>query len=132
MDIKPIKSERDYREALRVAETLWGAKAGTPEANHLEVLTVLIDDYEKRTTPMGRTDAVAAIEFHMEQTGHDRTALGKVLGASSGRVSEILNGKRRLTVDMIRALHEKWGIPLESLVQKPKKRRRASSREARA
>ena len=115
MDIRPIKTESDYEEALaRIAE-LMGAKLNSPEGDELDVLSTLVDVYESRHFPIEPADPVDAILFRMEQEGLDRKDLEPYLG-SRQRVSEILNRRRGLSVDMIRRLHEGLKIPLENLI----------------
>ena len=115
MEIRPIKTESDYEKALaRIAE-LMGAKLNSPEGDELDVLSTLVDVYESRHFPIEPADPVDAILFRMEQEGLDRKALEPYLG-SRQRVSEILNRRRGLSVDMIRRLHEGLKIPLENLI----------------
>ena len=122
MDIRPIRTEQDYAAALRVVEKLWGAEESTPEGDRLDVLNTLIDAYETIHHPIYPPDPVAAIEFHMDQNGLGRADIERYIG-SRARVSEVLNGRRGLSIEMIRNLHEGLGIPLESLIGKPKEAR---------
>lgn len=115
MDVKPIHSEKQYRAALKEIERLWSAKAGTPEHDRLEVLATLMEDWEEKHHPIYPADPVAAIRFRMEQLGLDRKALEPCIG-SRARVSEVLSGRRRLTLDMMRRLHRQLGIPAEVLL----------------
>lgn len=114
--IKPIKSEADYEAAMEQLEELWDAKPGTPEADQLEVLGILIDQYEAQQFPIAAPDAVEAVLFYMEQNGLDRAELGKLLGSRS-RASEFLNHKTSLSLTQIRKLNEAWGIPADVLIQ---------------
>jgi HTH-type transcriptional regulator / antitoxin HigA len=117
MDIRPIKTKRDYEKALRRIEALMSAKPGTDEGDELDVLATLVDVYEQDYFPVHAADAVEAILFRMEQQGLERRDLEAYIG-SRHRVSEILNRKRGLSLDMIRKLHAGLGIPLEVLVGK--------------
>jgi HTH-type transcriptional regulator/antitoxin HigA len=117
MDIRPIKTELDYDEALAEIEQLWGAKADTPEGDKLDVLITLVEAYEDKHYHIAPPDPIEAILFRMEQGGLDRKALEPFIG-KSGRVSEVLNPKRPLSIEMIRNLWEGLHIPLESLIQR--------------
>ncbi|MBO6808717.1 transcriptional regulator [Thalassospira sp.] len=114
--IKPIKTEADYEAAMEQLEKLWDAKPGTPEADQLEVLGILIDQYEAQQFPIAAPDAVEAVLFYMEQNGLDRAELGKLLGSRS-RASEFLNHKTSLSLTQIRKLNEAWNIPADVLIQ---------------
>ncbi|HJU18219.1 MAG TPA: helix-turn-helix domain-containing protein [Stellaceae bacterium] len=116
MDIRPIRTEADYRAALQEVERLWEAEPGTPEGDQVEVLAALIEAYEARHHPIPAPDPIAAILFMMEQKGLTRRDLEPAIGSRS-RVSEILNRKRPLTLPMIRALSALLQIPVEILVQ---------------
>jgi HTH-type transcriptional regulator / antitoxin HigA len=116
-DVKPIRSEDDYRAALKEIEFLWGSKAGTPEGDRLDVLATLLDAYETRHVPMDSPDPIAAIKFRMEQQGLTRRDLETLLG-SRANVADILNRKRGLSIGMIRRLHEGLGISAEVLIRK--------------
>lgn len=94
---------------------LWDAQPGSPEHDELEVLAVLVSAYEDAHWPVLPADAVEAIKFHMEQNGYRQKDLAAVIGSVS-RASEILNRRRPLTVEMIKAIHAAWSIPLESLI----------------
>ena len=116
MEIRPIRTEADHLAALTEIERLWDAPDGTPEADRLEVLATLIEAYEEKHHPIAPPDPVEAILFRMDQLGLSRRDLEPYLGARS-RVSEILNRRRSLTLQMIRKLHEALGIPAEVLIQ---------------
>jgi len=116
MTIKPIKTRQDYEEAMTRLEVLFDAKKGTAEGDELEILTILIDKYEEEHFPIELPDPVEAIKFRMEQLGLTQSDLAQVVGQKS-RASEILNRKRKLSLDMIRLLHNNWHIPTEVLVQ---------------
>ena len=122
MDIQPIKTEQDYELALSTIEELWEAKEGTDEGDRLDILITLVDAYEQVNHPIYPPDPVAAIEFHMDQNELTRVDLEEYIGTRA-RVSEVLNGKRGLSIEMIRNLHEGFGIPLESLIARPKESR---------
>ncbi|MCL2647418.1 MAG: helix-turn-helix domain-containing protein [Phycisphaerales bacterium] len=115
MTIRVPKTKTDYRKALQRVSELMDAAPGTPECDELEVWVHLVDDYERMNFPIARPDPVAAIRFRMEQQGLTPTDLVPFIGPKS-RVSEILNGKRTLTLRMIRNLHCALNIPLEALV----------------
>jgi HTH-type transcriptional regulator / antitoxin HigA len=115
-DLKPIRSEKDYERALAEVEELWGAKAGTPKGDRLDILATLIEVYEAEHYPMDPPDPIEAIKFRMEQQGLKRKDLEEILGTRT-RVSEVLNRKRGLSINMIRALHEKLGISAEILIR---------------
>lgn len=116
MDIRPIKSEADHKGALNEVERLWDAAPGSPEHDRLDVLVTLIEAYEEKHHPIDPPDPVDAILFRMEQLGLSRHDLEKFIGPR-GRVSEILNRTRTLTLPMIRRLHQGLGIPAAVLIQ---------------
>ena len=118
MNVKPIKTEPDYQAALREIETLMSARPDSPEGEKLDVLTTLVEAYERKHYPLEIPDAVAAIKFEMEQQGLKAKDLEPMIGRRN-RVYEILNGKRSLTLKMIWRLHEQLGIPAESLIKQP-------------
>jgi HTH-type transcriptional regulator / antitoxin HigA len=116
MTIKPIKTEADYEAALEEVERLFNAKPNTPEADRLEVFTTLIEAYEERHYSIPLPDPVEAILYHMESRGLSRHDLEPFIG-SRARVSEVLNRRRPLTMEMIRNLNKGFGIPAEVLIQ---------------
>lgn len=116
MKILPIRNEKDYHKALNRLEDIFDAKKGTEEGDELEILSILIDQYEKENFPIGMPDPIEAIKFRMEQMGMNQKDLAEVVGFKS-RVSEILNKKRKLTLNMIRKLNTTLHIPTEVLVQ---------------
>jgi len=116
MDIKPIRTKANYRAALKAVESLMTAKANTPEGDRLDVLTTLVEAYERTHFPMDLPDAVEAIKFRMEQSGLTVKDLEPVIGRKN-RVYEILSRRRLLTLRMIEGLHTKFGIPAESLLK---------------
>jgi len=115
-ELKPIRNEQDYENALILLKGLWSAEEGTPESDRLEILVTLIDAYEAMHYPIDLPDPIDAILFRMEQQGLTRKDLEPILG-SRGRVAEILNRKRSLSLEMIRRLHEHLGIPTDILIQ---------------
>jgi len=114
MNIKPIKNEEDYTQALSYIDTLMNAKPNTPKMDKLEVLTTLVESYEEQHYKIEAPDPIEAIKFRMEQEGLKQKDLVSIVGSKS-RVSEILNKKRKLTIEMIRNLHNQLHIPIESL-----------------
>jgi len=116
MKLKPIKTKKDYQNALERLEVIFDAKKGTKEGDELEILGILIDQYENENFPIELPDPIEAIKFRMEQMGYNQTDLARVVGLKS-RASEILSGKRKLSLDMIRQLHDKLNIPTDVLIQ---------------
>jgi HTH-type transcriptional regulator/antitoxin HigA len=116
MEIKPIKTVTDYNQALERLEMIFDAKIGTSEGDELEVLGILIDQYENEHFPIGLPDPIEAIKFRMEQMGYNQNDLANIVGLKS-RASEILNRKRKLSLEMIRKLHEVLHIPTDVLIQ---------------
>ena len=127
MEIKPIKNERDYEQALRRMESLWNSPEGSPESDELDVLATLIEAYERERFPMDMPDPVEAIKFRLEQEGKDSRALIGVIGQRT-RVYEVLRGKRSLSLNMIRELHDKFGIPANVLIQSGRNREKSARR----
>lgn len=116
MTIKPIKTKKDYQQALERLEIIFDAKKNSAEGDELEILSILTDKYENENFPIGFPDPVEAIKFRMEQLGYTQADLAKVVGLKS-RASEILNRKRKLSLEMIRQLHEDLKIPTDVLIQ---------------
>ncbi|HET8885472.1 MAG TPA: helix-turn-helix domain-containing protein [Salinimicrobium sp.] len=116
MKIAPIKNEKDYQKALERLEMIFDSKKGTEEGDELEILSILIDRYENENFPINMPDPIEAIKFRMEQMGMKQKDLAEVMGYKS-RVSEILNKKRKLTLEMIRKLNTTLQIPTEVLIQ---------------
>src|SRR5690606_994347 len=116
MKIKPIRNEADYQQALERLEVIFDAKRGTDEGGELEILAIVIDNYENENFPIGMPDPISAIKFRMEQMGMKQKDLVEMVGFKS-RVSEIMNNKRKLTLDMIRKLSTDLKIPIEVLIQ---------------
>jgi len=116
MNINLIKTENDYNQALERLEIIFDAKRGTNEGDELELLGILIDQYEKDHFPIDLPDPIEAIKFRMEQMGYTQNDLAKIIGFKS-RASEILSKKRKLSLEMIRQLHTSLNIPTEVLIQ---------------
>jgi len=116
MKLKPIKTEQDYFQALERLELIFDAKPGTKEGDELEILGILLEKYEDEHFPIELPDPIEAIKFRMEQLDFSQNDLAEVIGLKS-RASEILNKKRKLSLDMIRKLTEKLHIPSEVLIQ---------------
>ncbi len=116
MNIKPIKTERDYQAALKEIESIFDAKPNTPKGDRLEVLSILIEAYEEKHYHIPFPHPVEALLYHMESRGLSRKDLEPYIG-SRARVSEILNKRRHLSVEMIRKINKGLGIPAEILIQ---------------
>src|SRR5690554_6536212 len=116
MKIRPIRNEADYQKALARLEVIFDAQRGTEEADELEILAMVIDNYENENFPIDMPDPIAAINFRMEQMGLQQKDLVKMIGFKS-RVSEIMNKKRKLTLEMIRNLNTELNIPTDILIQ---------------
>lgn len=115
MEIRPIKTENDYQSALSRIEELWGAKKDTLEGDELDLLITLVEAYEIKHFPIAPPDPIDAIKFRMEQMGMSKSDMVQYLGSQS-RVSEILNRKRGLTLNMIKSLYKGLKIPPEILL----------------
>lgn len=116
MEIKPIRTKRDYETALKDIEVLMGAKRNTPEGDKLDVLVTLVQAYEARHFPLDLPDPVEAIKWSMEQRNLSVKDLVPYIGRPN-RVYEVLNRKRPLTMAMAWRLHKGLGIPAESLIR---------------
>ena len=117
MDIKPIRNEKDYESTLLRIDSLMDVELGSEAFDELEILTTLIENYEAKYYVIDTPDPIEAIKFRMEQEGLKQKDLVTIFG-NKVRVSEILNKKRRLTLDMIRNIHEDLDIPFESLLNR--------------
>lgn len=114
--IRPIRNDADHAAALKRIDALWGAAPGSDEADELEILVTLVDDYESTHHPIGPSDPIAAILFRMEQGGHSRGELDALLGGAD--VAEaILDRRQELSLVMVRRLHAEWGIPADVLIR---------------
>ena len=117
MNIEPIRNDDDLRAAFARLEAIFQAPEGSPEADEMELLVTLVEAYENKHHPVGPADPVEAIKFRMEQQGLVAKDLEPYIG-SSGRVSEVLNRKRALSLRMVKRLHEGLKIPYESLLSR--------------
>ena len=115
MNVKPIRSDDDLRAAFKRLELVFQAAEGTPEADEMEVLVTLIEAYEQKHYPLGPADPVEAFKFRMDQSGLAPKDMEPYIG-SSGRVSEVLNRKRGLSLQMVKRLHDGLQIPYDSLL----------------
>jgi HTH-type transcriptional regulator/antitoxin HigA len=115
MNIRPIRNEDDYNFAIGRIETLWGSKKDTPEGDELDLLATLVEAYEMKHFPIAPPDPIEAIKFRMEQMGMTKTDMAKYLGSQS-RVTEILNGNRKLTLKMVKSLYKGLNISPEILL----------------
>lgn len=116
MKLKPIKTTKDYNEALERLEIIFNSIPGTKEGDELEILGILLQKYETENFTIELPDPIEAIKFRMEQLNYSQNDLAEVIGLKS-RASEILNRKRKLSLEMIRKLSEKLHIPPEVLIQ---------------
>ena len=116
MNIKPIKTKKDYQQALSRLEVIFDAKPNTAIGDEFEILSMLLDKYEETKFPIDLPDPIEAIKFRMEQMNMKQKDLAEIIGLKS-RVSEILNRKRKLTIDMIRNISSKLSIPADVLIQ---------------
>jgi HTH-type transcriptional regulator / antitoxin HigA len=115
MKIRPIKNNADHEKALARVDQLWGVKKGSPQGDELEVWVTLIQAYENEKYPIGPPGSVSAIEYFMEEKKLKRSDLAPHFG-SKGLVSDVLNRKKALTLKMIKAIHQEFGIPYELLI----------------
>jgi HTH-type transcriptional regulator/antitoxin HigA len=116
MNINPIHTQADYNNALSRIEEIFDAKPGTIEGDELEILGILVDEFEKRHFPIDAPDPIEAVKFRMEQLGLSQSDLAGLIGSKS-RASEILSGKRTLSLRLIRLLNRQLSIPAEVLLQ---------------
>ena len=114
MNIKPIKTSQDYKNALKQVEKLWYAKPNTKEGDELDILTTLIEKYETNHYKIMPPNPIEALKFRMEHMGLTQKDLAKLIGAN--RISEILSNKRGLSLNIIKTLHSKLQIPADSLI----------------
>jgi len=115
MNIKLIKTKEDYQIALDRLEVMFDAPVDSPEGDEAEILSILIEKYEDQHYPIGPPDPIEAIKFRMEQMDMKKSDLAEIIGYKS-RVSEIFSKKRKLSLEMIRRLHDKLNIPYETLI----------------
>ncbi len=119
MDIRPIRTDQDHRQALAQVEKLWGAQDGTPDGDRLDVLVTLIETYEERRWPFKsrrRFDPVDVLRYAIDELGHTQAEFAELLGSRS-RASEVLARRRPLTLEMIQKITTHWRIPADLLVQ---------------
>ena len=121
MEIHTIKTEEDYNNAISLIDSLLDCAEGSEDAEKLELLSILVEDYEKKHYQIEAPDPISAINQRVEQLGLTRKDLEKSIG-SRGRVSEILNKKRSLTLAMIRRLNKNLNIPADILIKETKKK----------
>lgn len=115
MEIRPIRTDADHEAALREIDRLWGSAPGTDDGDRLDVLATLVERYEETRWPIPRSTPREVLKFMMEQNDRSQTDLANLLGSRS-RASEILSGKRELSLDQIRLLAREWHIPAASLI----------------
>ena len=116
MELHPIRTETDYQKALREIASLFDAAPNTPECDRLDILSTLVEAYEKAHLFIEIPDPIEAIQYYMDTRGWSRHDLDVCLG-SQARVSEVLSRKRSLTLEMIRKLNQELGVPAEILIQ---------------
>ncbi len=116
MEIRPIRTQTDYQQSLREIEFLFNAVPNTPEYDRLDILSTLVEAYEKTHFPIELPDPIKAIYYYIDTRGWSHRDLEPCLG-SRARVSEVLSRKRSLTLEMIRKLNQELGIPAEILIQ---------------
>jgi HTH-type transcriptional regulator/antitoxin HigA len=117
MEIRPIKNDADHTAALREIAKLWNAPAGSEDEDRLDILTILVERYEEIRWPVEDTsDPIDMLQFAISDLGHTQAELAALLGSRS-RASEVLNRRRPLTVEMIRAISEAWKIPADLLIR---------------
>lgn len=114
---RPLRTKADYDSAVAEVRRLWGAEVGTADGNRLDLLMVLVNAYEEDHDAIDPPDPIEAIQQRMLDLDMSRVELGEMIGASSGRVSEILNRRRPLTIDMIRKLVSGLGLSEHCLLQ---------------
>jgi len=115
MEIKPIKTEQDYKDSIKMIEQLWGAKKDSPEGDKLDLLCTLVESYEIKHYPIAPPDPIDAIKFRMEQMGMTETDMAKYLG-NQNDVNDVLSRKRQLTLKMVKSLYKGLKIPAEILL----------------
>ena len=125
MRVKPIKTDLDHEAALKEVERLWGSAEGTRDGDRLDVLVTLVEAYERRRYPIDLPDPIQAIRFRLEQQGKNLNALVGVIGTRN-RVLEVMNGKRALSLSMIRALNKHLGISANILIQPSRRKPHAA------
>ncbi len=114
--IKLIKTEQDYEKALKQLETIFQAKPSTPEGDLLEVLSLLIHEYEQKHYKIEPLSPLEALKYEMEEQGLSQTGLAKRMGMSKSTISEIMNGKKQMSINFMKFLHNELGIPAHILL----------------
>ena len=115
MEIRPLRNDADHAAALKQIESLWDAADGSLEADTLEVLAILVEDYESRRWPLPPGTPLDILHYAIAEMGHSQADLGRLLGSRS-RASEILSGKRRLTLENVHKISTLWHIPAQLLI----------------
>jgi HTH-type transcriptional regulator / antitoxin HigA len=124
MHIHPIRNDEDHRAAVREIERLWDAQEGSPEADMLEVLAMLVNDYERKRWPVEASDPIDILRYAIDEMGRSQAELAELVGKS--RASELLNRRRHLTIDMANRISKAWSIPLAVLAVPYQLQRRAA------
>ena len=114
--IKPIKTEQEYELALKKLETIFHAKPNTPEGDLLEVLSLLVHEYEKKHYKIEPLSPLEALKYEIEEQGLSQTGLAKRVGMSKSTISEIINGKKQMSINFMKFLHNELGIPAHILL----------------
>jgi HTH-type transcriptional regulator / antitoxin HigA len=115
MDIRPIRNDADHASALKEIESLWDAAKGTREADRMEVLAILVEEYENKRWPFPQSTPLEILNYAVNETGRSQSELAELLGSRS-RASELLSGKRPLTLEAVRKISAAWKIPIELLI----------------
>jgi HTH-type transcriptional regulator / antitoxin HigA len=115
MNIHPIRNDADHKAALTEIDRLWDAEDGTPDADMMEVLAILVEDYESKRWPVTASSPLEILRYAVSEMGHTQSDLAAVLGSRS-RASELLKGKRPLTIEAVRKISSAWNIPAELLI----------------
>jgi HTH-type transcriptional regulator/antitoxin HigA len=115
MNIHPIRNDADHKAALTEIDRLWDAEEGTPEADMMEVLAILVEDYESKRWPVTASSPLEILRYAVSEMGRTQSELAELLGSRS-RASELLSGKRQLTLEYVRKISAAWNIPAELLV----------------
>jgi HTH-type transcriptional regulator/antitoxin HigA len=113
--MRPIRNDEDHAAAIQRIDELWGAPEGSPESDELEVLGILVDEYAQKRWPAGPVSPLEILHYMIDEAGHTQAELAEILGSRS-RASEILAGKREMTLDHIRRISRAWKLPVELLV----------------
>jgi HTH-type transcriptional regulator / antitoxin HigA len=115
MKIHPVRNDADHKAALQEIDRLWDAEDGTPEADMMEVLAILVEDYESKRWPVTASSPLEILQYAVSEMGHTQSGLAALLGSRSS-ASEILKGKRPLTIEAVRKIRAAWNIPAELLI----------------